>query len=175
LNSDRQRIIKIAITGPESTGKSTVCKHLANHYQTVWVPEFAREYINQLDRPYEYKDLLEIAKGQLESEQQKLKYTNRYLIYDTELLVIKIWSEYKYGKVDPFILREYQKQNFDLYLLSDIDIPWTFDPQREHPDKRQFFFKWFEKELQAKKANYRIIYGSEDERLQMAIHFIEQI
>ncbi len=175
MHSDRHHIIKIAITGPESTGKSTLCKHLAYHYRTTWVPEFAREYIGQLNRPYQYEDLLEIAKGQFESQRHKLKYTDRYLICDTELLVIKIWSEHKYGKVDPFILREYQKQNFDLYLLSDIDLPWKFDPQREHPDKRQFFFKWFEKELKAKQANYRIISGKEEERLQMAIHFIEQI
>ena len=168
-------IIRIAITGPESTGKSTLSQQLAEHYNTVFVPEYARAYIAQLDRPYQYEDLLNIAKGQLAYEREKSTICNRYLFYDTDLLVIKIWSEYKYGKVDPLILREYQKSNYDLTLLLNIDLPWNFDPQREHPEKRKFFFDWFEKELKAKGANYRIVLGNKKNRLSMAIDFIEQV
>ncbi|MCK5371063.1 MAG: ATP-binding protein [Cyclobacteriaceae bacterium] len=161
-------MIRIAITGPESTGKSTFVRKLAEHYKTVWVPEFARIYINQLDRPYEQHDLAEIAKGQISHERELISKANKYLFCDTELTVIKIWSEYKYGTVDPYILSEYYKMSYDLYLLMDIDFPWEYDPQREHPEKRKFFFDWFESELKAKKAHYRVISGNHIERIERA-------
>ncbi len=168
MNSLKEKIYRIAITGPESTGKSTFARKLAEHYKTVWVPEFARKYIDQLNRPYNRHDLTEIAKGQISREEEMALKADKYLFCDTELTVIKIWSEFKYSSVDPYILSEYNSRLYDLYLLMDIDLPWKYDKQREHPENRQFFFDWFETELQAKGADYQIISGSGEKRFENA-------
>ena len=173
MNSFGEKIIRIAITGPESTGKSTFARKLAEHYKTVWVPEFARTYINQLDRPYDQYDLTKMAKGQISHERKLISKANKYLFCDTELTVIKIWSEHKYGNVDPNILSEYYNRSYDLYLLMNIDIPWEYDLQREQPEKREFFFDWFERELKAKKVPYRIISGNHLERIKRACVVID--
>jgi NadR type nicotinamide-nucleotide adenylyltransferase len=164
---------KIAITGPESTGKSTLARKLAEHYKTLWVPEYARTYIDQLDRPYEQHDLNQIAKGQIFHENEFISKSNKFMFCDTELTVLKIWSAYKYGNVDSYILSEYKNSSYDLYLLLDIDLPWEYDSQRENPDQRKYFFDWFEKELRLKGANYQIINGNADERLENACRAIE--
>jgi len=173
LTLKNKKIKKIAITGPESTGKSTLARQLADHYNTVWIHEFARSYIDQLDHPYEKKDLLKIAKGQINGEEMGDSNANKLLFCDTELLVIKIWSMYKYGTVHPKILSEIKKRSYDLYLLADIDLPWEYDSQREHPENRVYFFKWFERELKALNANYHIIHGNRRERLTNSIRIID--
>jgi NadR type nicotinamide-nucleotide adenylyltransferase len=165
--------IKIAITGPESTGKSELTRNLAKHYRTNWVPEFAREYINRLNRPYNYSDLLVIAKGQKNSEDHTAGKCSKYLFCDTELTVIKIWSEFKYGKCHQWILDNIEKQTHRLYLLTDIDLPWQPDSQREHPDKRDLLFNLFVSALEHGKVPYRIISGLGSDRLLNAIHSIE--
>lgn len=170
----QSKIIRIAITGPESTGKSTLARQLAMHYSTTWVPEFARGYLHHLKEPYSAEDLIEIAKGQIASEDAKIAEANKLLFCDTELTVIKIWSTYKYGFVDPFILNEDNKRRYDLYLLMDIDLPWEYDPQREHPGKRQYFYEWFKNELGSKKANYQIICGNKNERFKNACQIIDR-
>ncbi len=166
-------IKKIAITGPESTGKSTLSKQLADHYKTVWVPEFARSYIDRLDRSYEQKDLSVIAKGQISHENQMIAKANGILICDTELTVIKIWSEYKFENTDPFIDFNCTNNPYDFYLLMDIDLPWIFDKQREQPDRRQFFFDWFQRDFQSRNLNYHIISGSSTQRFQNACEAID--
>lgn len=173
MNNTKIHTRKIAITGPESTGKSTIAKALATHYNSAWVPEYARDYLNSLKRPYTQEDLLLIAKGQIALENELLKAQNRFLFCDTDLLVLKIWAEYKYGKADPFILHNYQNSQYDLFLLMAIDLPWHHDPQREHPEKRKFFFDWFENELKQKNVNYVVVKGNQEERLQNAIKNID--
>ncbi len=175
MNSSEDRIIRIAITGPESTGKSTLSKKLANHYQTIWVPEYARDYIDRLHRPYGQSDLIDIAKGQISMEKKAFSRANRLLICDTELTVIKIWSQSKYGNVDPFILEKHHEQTYDVYLLMDIDLPWEYDPQRENPEKRKYFFDWFEKELKASKIHYEVINGDHEQRFVNACTIIDRL
>jgi len=175
LKPNKKNIIKIAVTGPESTGKSTISKALAEHYQTSWAPEFAREYINTLNRPYEYEDLHIIALGQLELENKLSKYTNRFLFCDTDFLVLKIWSEHRFSKTHPFILEKYQKMNYDFTLLMNVDLPWKNDSQREHPDKGQYFFDLYLKKLKESNARFRIISGNAEERINNAISFIDEV
>lgn len=127
-------MIKIAITGPESSGKSTLAAALAQAYATVWVPEYARHYLEGLRRPYRAKDLLVIARGQLASEHQQARRAQRMLFCDTDLLVVKIWSQEKFGRVDPRIEAAWQRSCYDLHLLCQPDLPWSPDPLREHPD-----------------------------------------
>ncbi len=164
---------KIAITGPESTGKSTLAKQLAEHYGCLLVEEYAREYIDKLKNPYTQEDILIIAKTQKEIEQQKIKETDKLLISDTELIVTKIWSEVKYKECHPWILENIEKQDYDLYLLCDIDLPWQDDPQREHPHLRKQLFDLYKQELENRNLDYKIISGKKEERFENAKRFIE--
>jgi NadR type nicotinamide-nucleotide adenylyltransferase len=167
------RILKIAITGPESTGKSRLAEELAAHYRTVYVPEFARSYIDKLDRPYNQADILEIAKGQIGLEVLMFPKANRLLFCDTELIVTKIWSEVKYGICDPWILNRISENKYDLFLLCNIDLPWEADPQREHPHMREKLFRLYHDELAKRGFVFKIVSGLEKERLKNAIELIE--
>jgi NadR type nicotinamide-nucleotide adenylyltransferase len=168
------RLLKIAITGPESTGKSVLAEQLARHYKTTWVPEFARSFIDGLNRPYVAGDIVTIAKGQAASEKQHEEPATGLLFCDTELIVTKIWSEFKYGFCDPWILKNISESNYLLYLLCDIDLPWMEDPQREHPHLREQLFRLYEKELTVRNLPFRIVTGIGGVRLENAIHFVEE-
>jgi NadR type nicotinamide-nucleotide adenylyltransferase len=173
-NQAPQMIRRIAITGPESTGKSWLAENLATHYRTGWVPEYAREYLEQLGRPYEQDDIVKIAAGQLHLEDSFVKSASGYLFCDTELLVTKIWSEVKYGACDPWIKTRLETHPYDLYLLCDIDLPWEYDPLREHPDRRQFLFDRYYDELSSRGFPFFVINGTGDARLHRAISFIDK-
>jgi NadR type nicotinamide-nucleotide adenylyltransferase len=162
-------ITKIAITGPESTGKTQLAEQLAAHYRTVWIPEFARDYLFNLGRNYTYNDILYIARNQFSLIQQEVSTANRFLFSDTELIVTKIWCKVKYGKSHDWIEEHIGKQGFDLYLLAGIDLPWEPDPQREHPHMREELMQQYVNELKNQNFPYRIITGIGDERLKNAI------
>lgn len=168
------QLIKIAITGPESTGKSELSMKLAKHYQTVFVPEYARIYIDNLDRPYNCEDILEIAKGQIEMEQKLEREASGFLFTDTELTVTRIWSLHKCGYCHPWIEEQIAVHKYDLILLCDVDLPWEFDPQREHPHLRKFFFDWYYNELSQRDENFEVVSGIGDNRLNNAIGIIEK-
>ena len=165
---------KIAITGPESTGKSDLTDQLAGHYHSLRIPEYAREYLDNLGRPYIYSDILIIAREQYTRQQAAEKVAGRFLFCDTELIVTKIWCEFRYGKCHPWILDHLEKQDFELYLLMNIDLPWQDDPQREHPGKRKELFNLYLKELQDRNLPFHIISGTGEKRLHHAISIIEK-
>ncbi len=165
---------RIAIVGPESTGKSDLTQALAHHFGEPWVPEYAREYLEQLGRPYEKKDLLAIARGQLKSEAGQFKLAKRWLFCDTNLLVIKIWSEHAFGHTDVFIEKNLKKHQYDLHLLANIDLPWRPDPLREHPHLRQHFFKMYHQYLQTNKIPFQVVEGLGNDRLSNAISKIQE-
>lgn len=166
---------KIAIVGPESTGKSVLSEKLAKHYQTEWVQEYAREYLEGLGRPYMREDLAEIAKGQLAAEDALIGKANRLLVCDTNLVVIKIWSDVKYGECDQWIVDEMESRHYDLHLLMNIDLPWEYDPLREHPETRDFLFEKYEAELKRLASPYAIIGGDYRQRFERAKAEIEKI
>jgi len=171
--NSRGELKKIAIVGPESTGKSDLCQKLASHYVTEWVPEFARFYLDRLHRPYEQHDLKAIAEAQLQWEDDKAEYANNYLFCDTNLIVIKIWSDHKYGNTDPWIEEQLAKRAYDFYLLPNIDLPWKPDPQREHPQLRKHFFDLYENYLIARNLPYSVVSGIEGDRKQSALNALE--
>ena len=153
---------KIIVTGPESSGKTTLCKALAKHFNIPFTNEFARKYIDTLDRTYTQTDLLKIAKGQLQSEAPKPKTKNQKLsIHDTDLITIKIWSQHKYNKYDNWILEQIENQKSEnrFYLLCKPDILWEHDPQRESPGNRDKLFTIYKKELGKLGYNYFIVKG----------------
>lgn len=170
----------IAVIGPESTGKTVLANQLAQHYQGVYVTEFARNYLENLGRNYMYEDLLIMAKGQIELKHQAIEYFNEnnkklkpFIFYDTTLTVIKIWSELKFGKCDAWILESLKREDYNIQLLTDVDLPWEYDPLRENEHNRQTLFDIYKTELQKQKVNFRVISGYNQERLQNAISIID--
>ncbi len=168
-------IIKVAIVGPESTGKTTLGNDLALHYQTQCVPEYAREHLEKVGGHYEEADLLAIAKKQLALEGEYHKSCKNILICDTNLLVIKVWAEHKYNSCHPFILNELKDYHYNLSILCDIDIPWEPDPLREHPNSRKYFFDLYKKELTTLGINHIVVSGNQKERLHSAISAINNL
>ncbi len=152
-----------------------ISEQLANHFNTVWVPEYARDYINQLQRPYNKEDILKIAKGQLKREKKLEPEANKYLFCDTEFIITKIWSEYKYKMCHKWILDKIKNHVYDLYLLMDIDLPWEYDPMREHPQLRKYFFDLYFNELNIRKFNFRVVNGLNNERLRNAIRYVKEL
>jgi len=161
VNERTNSLKKVVIIGPESTGKSTLASLLAKYYHTSWVPEYAREYIERLDRPYIERDLQDIAKGQLIAEDREAKYAKRVLICDTNLLVVKVWSEHKFGACYDEIIDQVNNRKYDLYLLMNPDIPWVEDPLREHPQMREFFYDIYKEEIIKSGVPYVEITGEE--------------
>ena len=178
-------IKKIVIIGPESTGKSSLCAALAKHYETIWAKEYAREYLEKNGKDYAFEDLYKIANGQLKEEANALnnlktvvkETTEVPLFIDTDLYVIKVWSEFVFNKCDNRILTQITKQQNDLYLLCDVDLPWVEDNLREYPDVqvRQKLFHYYKEEMTAQKTPWKIISGDYDERIATAIKFTDEV
>lgn len=167
-------MLKILVTGPESTGKSTLVESLAEHFELPYISEYAREYIEQLSKPYEEKDLLEIAKGQLRKEDELIKKGPPVLLIDTDLTVINIWSQEKYGRTHPWILEQMQKRAYDLYLIPDVDLKWTYDPQRENPSDRGRLMKLYQDSFESRSIPFYLVKGEGEGRVQQAVKIVEQ-
>lgn len=167
-----KKIKKIIITGPESTGKSTLAKQLAEHFESVYVPEFARTYIDHLNRSYREDDLIKIAKGQYDLEYFFYKRAKRFLFCDTSMLVLKIWSEYRFEKCDPWIQEQFEMEEDGLYVLCQTDVPWEPDPQRENPNDRQALYEIFRRELIKNKKEFIEVRGNQKTRLNYVIQSI---
>lgn len=163
---------KIAIIGPESTGKSTLAKGLADHFQEPFVPEYGRKYLEENGNKYEETDLLKISKGMLEAEKEKAKNANQFLFCDTDMIMMKVWYEVKYGECHPFVLEKLTEHPYNYYLLCAPDLPWEADPLRENPNIREELFERYQKELDNYNLNYSIISGKTN-RLNKAIKEIE--
>ena len=165
---------KVIVTGPESSGKTTLCKQLSEQFKIPFTEEFSRKYIDDLDRKYLQEDLVIIAKEQLENEQ--LTRSNKQLsLHDTDLITLKIWSEYKYGNCNDWIISqiEQQKQEKRFYFLCSPDIPWESDPQRENPHNRDELFEIYKVELEQLGHNYFILEGQK--RLENSIKKITEL
>jgi len=179
------KLQKIVVLGPESTGKTTLCEALAKHYAVLDCKEYAREYLHENGTKYNYEDLLTIAKGQLTLEDEQIQkaeqvYTDlskNKIIIDTNMYVMKVWCEYVFNNCHTYILDEINKREYDLYLLCDIDLPWTADEMREYPDEkpRQELFAIYKDILINQNIPWGIVNGLGDERTQNAIKLIDKI
>jgi Predicted ATPase/kinase involved in NAD metabolism len=173
-------IVKVVLFGPESTGKTTLSKQLARHYNTVWAPEFARDYLqekwNNERKTCEASDLIPIAIGQMALENSLAKKADKVLICDTDLLETKVYSQEYYGGFVDKKLDEAAKTNtYDLYLLTYIDTPWEEDDLRDRPELRQEMFTAFETALKTHNKNYILLKGGKDTRLKNATAAIDKI
>ncbi|NNK76887.1 MAG: ATP-binding protein [Maribacter sp.] len=173
-------IVKVVIFGPESTGKTTLSEQLARHYNTVWVPEYAREYLqdkwNNERKTCEPKDLLPIAEGQIRLENDLATKATDLLICDTDLLETKVYSEaYYLGYCDPLLEKYALENKYDLYFLTYIDIPWEADDLRDKPNERERMFLYFKDTLEKYNRNFVILKGDKRTRLKKAIKHIDNL
>lgn len=187
---------KIVVIGPESTGKSTLCQQLADHYHTKWVPEYAREYLLQHGTQYSFNDLLTIAKGQLALEEQFVQQllpagANRetkktqetaktppdLLFIDTDQYVMKVWCEFVFDQCHTWILEQIACRTYDLYLLCNTDLPWVKDELREYPDmeSRRRLYLIYKDIMINQSVPWVDISGNYDQRLQKAIQAVEKL
>lgn len=160
---------RVALIGPESTGKSTVGKTLARRFGYTYIPEYARTYVEQLGRPYTYSDVVAIALHQIEEEHAN---HSGIVLFDTEMIITKVWMQHVYGTVDSRVEHELRNHPMDVYLLFAPDIVAEPDPVRENLNLRQFFFDWYLSEIQATGRPYAIIRGFGEERIQAAHYAI---
>ena len=195
---EKKPLIKVAVIGPESTGKSTLCEQLAQHYNTQWCPEFAREFLLTHGTDYTYDDLLYIAKGQLAMEDeyvqsivngrepgansrsndsQLIAHSSKLLFIDTEMYVMKVWCEFVFGKCHRWVLDQIIERKYDLYLLCNTDLPWVKDELREYPDlkTRDQLYHIYKDIMINQSTPWMDISGDHDERLQKAIKAIDQL
>lgn len=179
-----QQLKKIVAIGPESTGKSVLCERLAAHYNTLWVPEYARSYLEANGTDYNYEDVLKIAKGQLSSENvyavkaaEQSTGNTPLLFIDTDLYVIKVWCEFVFGKCDNNILSGIATRKYDLYLLCDIDLPWVKDKLREYPDirRREKLYRYYQDAMINQPVPWVDINGSYEERFQKAVEAVDKL
>ncbi|RDI57084.1 DUF4301 family protein [Flavobacterium glaciei] len=179
LSNGVTKIIKIALFGPESTGKTTLAKQLAEYYKTEWVPEFARDYLQKKwdldEKVCSIDDLLPIALGQTKLENETALIANKYLFCDTNLLVTKVFSEVYYNYCDPLLDQAAREHEYDLFFLTDIDIPWEKDDLRDCPDKRESVFAIFKKSLIDNKKPFVILSGDKKLRLNKAVAIINDL
>lgn len=160
---------RVVLTGPESTGKSAASAYLARQFNTLWSPEYAREYLQALKRPYECHDLYQIALGQQSLINHYAQLCQSVLFCDTDLLTIIIWSRFKYQRLDPAIENLFLEQKADFYLLCHIDLPWQYDPLREHPTRRQELLDQYVTALNHYQLPYALVEGTGQNRFNSAL------
>lgn len=167
--------VRIAVTGPESSGKSVLTQALAAHFHTSYAPEFAREYLSSSGGAYDVHDLDRICRGQIRNEERAIQSAARLCFFDTDMLVIKIWSQFRFGTVSERIRRAVEERTYHFRLLCKPDLPWTPDPFRESPDpaERMELFAMYRRELDEAKADYFIVEGQGENRLNTTLKFLE--
>lgn len=173
---------KIAVLGPESSGKTTLCEKLSAHFNTSFVPEYARDYLMATGGRYEEKDLLAIALKQREREETlaaQIAENGRQKLFfaDTDLRVLQVWSEWQYGRCQNKILHMIAESHYDLLLLCQPDLPWQQDPLRQHPDeadRRRIFLHYLEM-VSSQHIPFYVIGGMGEQRALFAVHAVESI
>jgi nicotinamide riboside kinase len=169
LSKGAESMMKIAVTGPESSGKTTLSRTLAEKLNVVFIPEFARTYIEEREGVYTESDLIPIAHGQKELLD---KFKDSSLVSDTDFLVLKIWSSVKFQHVAKEIEDLYANTNFDLFVLCKPDIPWEADPLRENPSDRDYLFELYLRELKISGKRYITVQGTREERVNQVLQAI---
>jgi nicotinamide riboside kinase len=165
-------MFKIAIIGPESTGKSALAKSLSEYFSSPWVPEYAREYVENLSVPYSYNDVCIITQKQIEQENYYSSdnvFNEKFVFFDTNLIITKVWFQYCFQKIPTILTEQLNKNIFDFYLLCSTDLSWEADLVREHGTDREFFFYWYKNEIEETQKPYAIVTGEGNVRIQNAI------
>ena len=184
-----ERVIKVVVIGPESTGKSSLCTELSKYYSTIWCPEYAREYLLKNGMNYSYDDLLSVARGQLRKEDEytgiagkttaanDINNSQPLLFIDTDMYVMKVWCEFVFGSCHQWILDQIVLRRYDLYLLCNIDLPWQKDELREYPDlaTREKLYHMYRDTMLNQSVPWVDIRGDYSDRLQTAIRAVDEL
>jgi NadR type nicotinamide-nucleotide adenylyltransferase len=164
---------RVCVFGPESTGKTTLARQLAQHFNTVWVPEYARTLIEAQQGSITFEDIEHIARGQIASEDALSRSAMRVLIADTDVLTTCIWSEKLFGQVPAWVREQAEKRSYNLYLLLDVDVPWVADVARYLPEDRASFFERCRTELEQRSRPFMILHGSWEQRFAEAVMAVQ--
>lgn len=169
--------MKIAIVGPESSGKTTICEALAKHYGAPSVEEIARAYLTERGGVYHEADLLQMSWIQAEvgSMREREAPDAKVIFHDTDMITFKIWSAEKYGRVHEEIERSVKEVQYDHWLLCRPDIPWEPDPIRENPHDRDRLFSVYEATLTELQRPYTILEGTHKKRMKAATKVIDKL
>jgi len=160
---------KIAVLGPESTGKTALCVQLAAHFNTAYVPEFARQYLLSKQNQYNYDDVVYCLQQQIALEDEMQKQATGYLFCDTELINFKVWFADVFNKVPDKLEEKIKSPRYDLTLLTYYDVPFENDILRTNENRREYFFDWYKRELESNQKTYAVIKGLGPERQKNAV------
>jgi NadR type nicotinamide-nucleotide adenylyltransferase len=173
---EKSRVVKIGVIGAESTGKTSLCESLAQHFETVWVPEYAREYFTRADiYNYSSSDLEIIALKQMQNQEKMEKEADTFLFCDTTLITLKIWAELEFEMVPDLIAANLKNEKFDHYLITDNQLPWIEDELRLNKFDRDMILEMNINEVKKLGGRYSFVSGQKKERENFARHFIETI
>lgn len=166
----------IVVTGAESTGKSTLTEALAAHFNVPFIPEIARNVVEQLQHKYTYSDVETIARKQIEMLNRLRTGNHPFLIADTWLIVTKIWFDVVFQKEPDWLDAEIRNTKIDLFLVCDIDIPWVADPVRENGgEMRKILHQKYIDTISAYNFNYKLVTGNNKIRTLNALHFLNEM
>lgn len=162
---------KIVVLGPESTGKTDLCLALSRYFNSPWIPEYAREYVSKLQRPYTYLDIETIARQQIREQEdvQRKHDPADFLFFDTDLIITKVWFLHAFGRCPDWVQHALEKSDVALYLLCQPDIPWEYDSVRENPEIREFLYDWYKREIKELNRPFVEITGLGEKRVQNAV------
>lgn len=170
-----KNVKRIVLTGPESTGKTTLCQQLAAHFKTVWVAEYGREHWETATHTLTVEDISIVAKTQLQREAEAALHANMVLFCDTDLIVTQVWSEIFFGHCPEWIVELNRTHHYDLYLLLAADIPWVHDGTRQHQHLREAHFNRLHSELATRQLPFQIISGDFEARFQKAVEAVKTL
>lgn len=173
---DNPVVKRVVLIGAESTGKTTLAERLAAHFETVWTPEYLRAFVDQKGTVPDASDTALIAQGHLAQVGAQLPAANRLLFLDTDLISTCVYTRYYFGICPAWLERLSFEHSADLYLFTDIDIPWHPDPgQREGPDVRAALHVLFRQELQRRGVSYTPVSGTPAQRMKIAVAAVEAL
>lgn len=166
-------IKRIVVTGPESTGKTALAESLARQLGTNFVPEYAREYVENLNRPYTYPDVENIARFQIEQENLFGGRTSKLLIFDTWLIITKVWFDLVFGKCPEWVISHIKSSHIDLFLVCKTDLPWISDPVRENGgERRELLLQLYCNEINSFGFKYELVEGTGPVRTENALRLL---
>lgn len=168
---------RVCIFGPESTGKSTLARDLARHFRTAYAWEYARPLLDPQGGQCTPEDIPKIVRGQIATEEALARQANRVLFCDTDVLTTTIWSDVLFGDTPPWIREAADRRDYDLYLVTDVDVPWVDDSQRffAEPAVRRAMLDRFLATLHVRQRRYAMIRGNWEERFKTACDVVEEL
>lgn len=170
-----KKTYKVVISGPESVGKSTLTKYLSEYFKSPYITELARDYLKDIGTNYKYEDIEKIARLHIETEKEILQNSPEIIFYDTDLINIKVWFLDVYKRCPDWILNHLLMYKPDMHLLCYPDLAWEYDPLRENPYRRDYFFNIYKSEIEKLNINYKIISGQNQKRFDIAIDTIKEL